>query len=75
MGRNGYTLIQTVANIYAQLVAKREQSRDTYGSGLAFAEWPDQGLVEQPASMAEITRQIDLFFDTIDPPDARRGAG
>jgi hypothetical protein len=75
MGRNGYTLIQTVANIYAQLVAKRERSRDTYGSGLAFAEWPDQGPVEQPASMAEITRQIDLFFDTIDPPDARRGAG
>lgn len=75
-GCMGYTWIQTVANIYAQLVAKRNRSRETYGSGLAFADdWADELSDKQQPSMAQITQQIDLFFDSIDPPDTRRGAG
>jgi hypothetical protein len=48
----------------------------TYGSGLAFADdWADELSDKQQPSMAQITQQIDLFFDSIDPPDTRRGAG
>lgn len=76
LGCAGYTLIQTAANIYKQLVAKRMQAQESYGTGLDFvADWPTELPGTQPPLPAEIIRQIDLFFDKVDPPDSRRSVG
>lgn len=72
LGSAGYTVLQTTANIYQQLVQKRSVQKEQYSA--LFIDRPNE-QVQRPAGGAEISRQIDQFFEQVGRQEPRRGAG
>jgi hypothetical protein len=72
LGSAGYTVLQTTANIYQQLVQKRSIQKGQYSA--LFIDRPNE-QVQRPAGGAEISRQVDQFFEQVGRQEPRRGAG